>query len=324
MPKARWLLLLSLLALAPLCPGWAAAQDYPNRPIRVVVPYGTGSNGEAGLRLLATLMEPRLGQRILVETRAGGAGNAGAAAVAAAPPDGYTLLLGATNNFTINQHLYKMDFDPVVAFEPVTILFDIPFVMYASTAVPARTLEEFVAYARANPGKLNYASSGVGTPPHLAGEMLSQQAGVRMTHVPYKSNAQSVAALLAGDVHLFVGLISGAQAYVDAGKLRILATAGPQRTSRHPDVPSAREAGFPKLNISTWWSLVAPRGTPKPVIEKLYEAVRATMRDTDLKARYAQLGMVPIVNPPAEFAGKIAAEAEAWGSFIRARDIRLE
>lgn len=243
----------------------------------------------------------------------------------AIPADGYTLLLGATNNFTINQHLYQnIGFNPVNAFEPITIVFDIPFLMYSSTTVPARTLQEFVSYARANPEKLNYASSGAGTPPHLAGEMLSQLADIRMTHVPYKSNAQSVAALLAGDVHLFVGLISGAQAHVDAGKLRILATAVPQRTSRHPEVPSAQEAGYPGLNVSTWWALVAPRGTPKPVVGKIYEAVRASLRESNLKERYAQLGMVPIVNTPVEFSAQMGSEAAKWGDFIRSRKIRVE
>jgi tripartite-type tricarboxylate transporter receptor subunit TctC len=313
-----------LAALAALWLSSALAQDFPNRPIRIVVPYGSGSNGEAGLRVLTSLMEPRLGQRLLVETRPGGGGNVGAASVAGSSADGYTLLLGATNNFTINQYLYKMDFDPVTAFEPITIVFDIPFIMYSSTVVPARTLEEFVGYARSHPEQLNYASSGAGTPPHLAGEMLSHLANIRMVHVPYKSNAQSVAALLAGEVHLFVGLISGAQAHVDAGKLRILATAVPQRLSRIPQVPSAREAGFPTFNISTWWALAAPHGTPRAVVDKLYEAVRTTLRDTDLKERYAQLGMVPIVNRPAEFAAQIAKEADSWGTFIRARNIHVD
>jgi tripartite-type tricarboxylate transporter receptor subunit TctC len=301
------------------------AQDYPAKPVRVVIPYGAGTNGENGLRLIAPEMEARLGQRLLIEARPGGGGNVGAAAVAGSTADGYTLLLGATNNFTINQHLYKaIGFDPVSAFDPITIIFDIPFLMYSSAAVPARTLAEFVAYGKANPDKLNYASSGAGTPPHLAGEMLSQLAGMRMTHVPYKSNAQSVAALLAGEVHLFVGLISGAQAHVEAGKLRILATAVPQRTSRHPEVPSAREAGFPSMNISTWWALAAPRGTPKSVIDTLYAAVRSALREASLKERYEQLGMVPVGNAPGELAAQIRTEAAAWGGFIRARNIGIE
>jgi tripartite-type tricarboxylate transporter receptor subunit TctC len=315
--------ILFALAVALAYPALAWSQEYPSKPVRIVVPYGAGSNGENGLRLIAPELEKHLGQRILVEARPGGGGNVGAAAVAAAPADGYTLLLGATNNFTINQHLYRnLGFDPVKAFEPVTIIFDIPFIMYSSTTVPARTLQEFVGYAKAHPDKLNYASSGAGTPPHLAGEMLSELAGIRLTHVPYKSNAQSVAALLAGDVHLFVGLISGAQQHVDAGKLRILATATPQRTSRHPDVPSAREAGFPTMNISTWWALVAPRGTPRPVIEKLYAATQAGLRD--VKERYAQLGFVPIGNRPEALSAQIAAEAKDWGNFIRSRNIRIE
>jgi tripartite-type tricarboxylate transporter receptor subunit TctC len=152
--------------------------------------------------------------------------------------------------------------------------------------------------------------------------MLSELAGIRLTHVPYKSNAQSVAALLAGDVHLFVGLISGAQQHVDAGKLHILATATPRRTSRHPDVPSAREAGFPTMNISTWWALAAPRGTPKPVVDRLYAATQAGLKS--VKERYEQLGFVPIGNRPDELAAQIAAESAAWGSFIRNRNIRID
>jgi tripartite-type tricarboxylate transporter receptor subunit TctC len=301
------------------------AQDYPSKPVRVVIPYGAGSNGENGLRLIAPELEKRLGQRIVIEARPGGGGNVGASAVASATPDGYTLLLGATNNFTINQHLYRdIGFDPVRAFEPITVIFDIPFLMYSSAAVPARNLQEFTAFARTNPEKLNYASSGAGTPPHLAGEMLSELAAVRLTHVPYKSNAQSVAALLAGDVHLFVGLISGAQQHVDAGKIRILSTATPRRTSRHPDVPSATESGFPTLNISTWWALAAPRGTPPAVLSKVFEGVQESLRESALRERYEQLGMVPVGNAPAEFARQIATEADAWGRFIRARNIRIE
>ena len=319
MTVARTLVALAIVAVAPV----ALSQDYPAKPVRVVIPYGAGSNGENGLRLIAPELEKHLGQRIVIEARPGAGGNVGAAAVAAAPADGYTLLLGATNNFTINQHLYRdIGFDPVRAFEPVTIIFDIPFLMYASTAVPGRTLQEFVAHARANPEKLNYASSGAGTPPHLAGEMLSELAGVRLTHVPYKSNAQSVAALLAGDVHLFVGLISGAQQHVDTGKLRILATATSQRTSRHPEVPSAREAGFPSMNISTWWALAAPRGTSKAVVDRLYQATRVGLNG--VKERYEQLGFVPVGNSPANLAAQIESEAAAWGRFIRARDIRID
>ena len=302
----------------------AWAQEYPSHPVRVVVPYGAGSNGEGGLRIVAPEIEKRLGQRLLIEPRPGGGGNVGAAAVAAAPADGYTLMLGATNNFTINQHLYKLSFDPVSAFEPVTVIFDVPFIMYASTTVQARTVQEVVAYAKANPGKLNYASSGAGTPPHLAGEMVSALADIRMTHVPYKAAAQSIAALLAGEVHFYVGLVPGAQQHIDAGRIRVLATATPQRVQRHPEAPSAREAGFPTMNISTWWAFVAPKGTPKAVVDKLHQAVESAVREPAVRERYAQLGMVPVANRPAEFAAQVKAEAAAWGEFIRSRNIRIE
>jgi tripartite-type tricarboxylate transporter receptor subunit TctC len=316
-----WLLLLGVVLNVTA----AAAQDYPSKPIRIIVPYGSGNAGEVALRVLLSEMEPRLGQRVLVEARPGAGGNVGAAAVASAPPDGYTLLLGSANNFVINQHLYKnMGFDPVSAFEPVSIPFHTPFLIYTNAAVPAKTLQEFIAYAKANPGMLNYASSGAGTAPHIGGELFCQIAGIDMTHIPYKGNAQSVAGLLAGEVHMFVGVIAGAQAHVNSGKLRILSTAVPERNGMHPDVPSGTEAGLPKLNITNWWGIVAPRGTPKAVIDKLNDAVQATIRETRQKDRYTQISMVLIGNGPADFAARIRAESAFWGDVIRSRNIRAE
>jgi len=311
------------LAAATLAAPAAFAQQQ-DRTVRILVGFPPGGSADVIARLVADKMRASLGQNVIVDNKPGAGGLIAASEAARAPADGYTLMLGATNNFTINQHLYKLSFDPVSAFEPVTIIFDVPFIMYASTTVPARTVQEVVAYAKANPGKLNYASSGAGTPPHLAGEMVSALADIRMTHVPYKAAAQSIAALLAGEVHFYVGLVPGAQQHIDAGRIRVLATATPQRVQRHPEAPSAREAGFPTMNISTWWAFVAPKGTPKAVVDKLHQAVESAVREPAVRERYAQLGMVPVANRPAEFAAQIKAEAAAWGEFIRNRNIRIE
>ena len=204
------------------------------------------------------------------------------------------------------------------------MLFDVPLLIYSNTQLPVQTLAELVGYAKANPDKVNYASSGAGTPPHLGAEMFTQLAGVRMTHVPYRAAAQSQAALLAGDVQIYVGLVPGAQAHVDAGRLRILSTAVPQRLAQHPSVPSAAESGYPTLDVTVWWALVAPRGTPAAVVEVLVQALRGALAEPAVRERYTQLGVVPIGNGPDPLASRIKNEAARWGEIIRGRGIKVE
>ena len=234
-----------VLLLAALWAGASAnAADYPTKPIRVIVPYAAGSTGEAALRVIANAIEPKLGQPIVIETRPGAAGNLGAAFVAKADPDGYTLLLGATNNFAINQYLYpNIGFDPLTAFEPIGILVDLPFFIYANPQLPAKTLAEVIQLARQKPGTLNYASSGIGTPMHLGGVLLGRVAGVEMTHVPYRSSAQSVAALLAGDVQFYIGTVAGALQLEQDNKLRFCRALVPGgRRPCRPLCPPQRQA----------------------------------------------------------------------------------
>ena len=300
------------------------AQDYPNKPIRVVVPYAAGSTGEAAFRVIANEIEQRLGQRFVVESRPGAAGNIGMASVASAEADGYTLVLGATNNFAINQYLFpNLGFDPLTAFEPISVLVDLPFVIYASPQLPAKSLAEVIALAKQKPGSLNYASSGIGSPMHLGGVMLGQVAGVDMVHVPYRSNAQSTTALLGNDVQVYIGLIAGAQQMQDEGKLRIISSAGPARSPALPNVPSAAEAGLPNFKISNWWALAAPRNTPAPVIEKLSREFRAALATQAVKDRLLQMGMIPIGNTPAEFADQMRRESATWRDVIKSANITV-
>lgn len=312
-----------LVAAILACP-MAHAADYPTKPIRVIVPYGNGTTGEAALRVIASVVEPKLGQSFLIETRPGAAGNLGAAAVAKADPDGYTLLLAATNNLTINQHLYpNIGFDPVAAFEPIGVLVELPFFIYANPQLPAKTLSEVIQLAKQKPGTLNYASSGIGTPMHLGGVLLGQRAGIEMTHVTYRSGAQSVAALLAGDVQFYIGTVPGAAQLEQENKVRVLSTAGPTRAPTLPSAPSAAEAGLPNFQISNWWGLVAPRGTPKAVIDALSREFRAALASPGMKERLLQMNMVVIGNTPQEFSDQIKREAEFWRDVIKTANITL-
>ncbi len=302
----------------------ADAADYPAKPIRVIVPYAAGSTGEAALRVIANAVEPRLGQPIIIETRPGAAGNLGAAFVAKSDPDGYTLLLGATNNFAINQHLYpNIGFDPLTAFEPVGILVELPFFIYANPQLPAKTLGEVIRLAKEKPNTLNYASSGIGTPMHLGGVLFGHVAGVEMTHVPYRSSSQSVTALLAGDVQFYIGTVPGAPQLEQDNKLRILSSAGPKRAPTLPGVMSAAEAGLPNFEISNWWALAAPRGTPQPVIDALSREFRSVLTDQTIKERLLQINMVAIGNRPREFADQMKRESDMWRDVIKSANITV-
>ena len=317
----RFVFLLAALLLAGPA---AQAADYPAKPIRVIVPYAAGSTGESALRVIANAVEPKLGQPIVIETRPGAAGNLGAAFVAKADPDGYTLLLGATNNFAINQYLYpNIGFDPLTAFEPVGVLVDLPFFIYANPQLPAKTLAEVIQLAKQKPGTLNYASSGIGTPMHLGGVLLGRVAGVEMTHVPYRSSAQSVAALLAGDVQFYIGTVPGGPQLEQDNRLRILSSAGPRRAPTLPRVVSAAEAGLPNFEISNWWALVAPKGTPQPVIDALSRELRAALADQAMKDRLLQMNMVAIGNRPRELADQMKREADMWRDVIKAANITV-
>jgi tripartite-type tricarboxylate transporter receptor subunit TctC len=313
------------LVVAALLAGNAAnAADYPTKPIRVIVPYAAGSTGEAALRVVANAVEPKLGQPIVIETRPGAAGNLGAAFVAKSDPDGYMLLLGATNNFAINQHLYpNIGFDPLTAFEPIGILVDLPFFIYANPQLPVKALSEVIQLAKQKPGALNYASSGIGTPMHLGGVLFGRVAGVELTHVPYRSSAQSVAALLAGDVQFYIGTVPGAAQLEQDHRLRILSSAGPRRAPTLPSAMSAAEAGLPNFEISNWWALVAPRGTPQPIIDALSREFRAALADPALKDRLLQMNMVAIGNGPKELADQIKRESDMWRDVIKSANITM-
>src|SRR5207248_8467474 len=249
----------------------AAAAAYPEKPVRVVLPYAPGGSGDLIFRSIQPGLEKRLGQAMVLDFRTGGAGLIGVREVVKAAPDGYTLLFGPTNNFVIDQHLHKaLGYDPLQALVPVTVVADTPYLLVINATTPATSYAEFAAYARANKGKLNYASPGPATVPHLSGFMLNEAMGAEMTHVAFRGNAPAIVALLAGEVHMIVHSYGSIAPMFGAGRLRALAVAASERLKVMPDVPTTAEAGIPEgILLSNWWGLAAPRGTDADIVNRL-------------------------------------------------------
>jgi tripartite-type tricarboxylate transporter receptor subunit TctC len=294
----------------------ARAAEYPGRPITVIIPYAAGGAGDSIIRLLSPVMERSLGQPLIIDYRTGAGGTVGAQAVAKAAPDGHSLLLGATNNFAINQFMFpKASFDPLAAFTLITKVADVPAVLFTNPVVPANTLAEFIAHAKANPGKLSYGSPSVGTTPHLAVERLKQLTGIDMVHIPYRGAPPAMQALIANDVQLYLVGWGVGRSHVDAGRVRALAVASAQRV---PGIPlsTAIEAGVPDYVTSNWWGLAAPHGTPQPVVDRLHRAIAEALADSTVRSRLDELGFVPAGNAPARFLEEARAEAKVWAETI--------
>jgi tripartite-type tricarboxylate transporter receptor subunit TctC len=301
----------------------AGAAEYPERPITVIIPYAAGGAGDTIIRLLSPVLERNFGQPLVTDYRAGGGGTIGAQAVAKAVPDGHTLLLGATNNFAINQFLFpKVHFDPLTAFSLITKVADVPAVLFTNPQVPAKSLGEFIDYAKANPGKLSYASPSVGTTPHLAVERLMQLTGIELVHVPYRGAPQAMQALIANEVQLYLVGWGIGRGHVEAGRIRALAIASEQRVAGIP-LPTAIESGVPGYVTSNWWGLAAPQGTPQPVVDRIYRAFAAALADATVQARLDDLGFVPGGSAPS-FLADTKAEAKVWAETISRGKLAIE
>jgi tripartite-type tricarboxylate transporter receptor subunit TctC len=312
-------------AFALLVSAGAAAQTYPAKIVRIVSPFAAGGTGEILFRVIAPTLEARLGQKTYLEARPGAGGNIGAEVVATSAPDGYTLLLGVTTNFTVNPILFpRKEFDPVKMLTPITIAVDVPSVFYAHPSVPAQNLQELVAYARANPGKLNYASAGNGTSGHLSVELLSQQAGLRMVHVPYKGLQPALAAVLANDAQLYLAGLGAGHGLIKAGKLRAIAVGSRERLPGIAEIPTTLELGLKDFLPSTRFVLAAPTGTPPQIIERWAAEIRYALFLPEARQRLAELAIVPVANSPSEVAAAIQQEAQVWEEVIRKAGIKAE
>jgi tripartite-type tricarboxylate transporter receptor subunit TctC len=303
--------------IAPLALACAAAtaqpgSDYPNKPIRIVVPFAPGGTTDVLARIMAQRMTLAWGQPVVVENRPGVGGTIGANMVAKAPPDGYTLLLG-TLHHTIAQAVYKnVPYKFGHDFAPVSVMAMVPNVVVVNTAVPAKTIQEFIALAKSRPGELNYGTAGAGTAHHLIGELFQLQAGVRLVHVPYKGSGPAVMDLIGGQVQLMFDTVTSALPQVKAGKTRALAVTTAKRSSALPDIPTLSETVLPGFDVGTWFGIVAPAGTPAPIVQKLYGEIDRTVKDTDVRRQLLEIGAEPIGSTPAQMRAQIDAELDSY------------
>ena len=299
----------------------ARAQTYPNRPVRVIVGFASGGAADIMARLVGQWL--RLGQPFVIDNRPGGGGNIATEAVVRAPADGYTLLLVGVPN-AINATLYdKLSFNFIRDIAPVAGIFRGAYVMVANPSVPAKTLPEFISYARANPGKINMASAGIGSTNHVAGELFKMMAGVDLVHVPYRGTGPALTDLLGGQVQVNFPAMASSIEYIRTGKLRALAVTTATRSEALPDVPTVGEV-VPGYEASAWYGVGAPRGTPTEVIEKLSHEINAALADPEMKARFADLGGIAIVGSPADFGKLIADEIEKWGKVVKFAGVKAD
>lgn len=289
---------------------------YPERPIRVIVPFAAGGVGEAAIRVLAPRMEQKLGQKLVIEPRPGGAGNLGAREIARAEPDGYNILVAAAGNFVINQFLTKMPFDPLTALTPVAKIAEIPIIFCSNPLVPARGLAEFVDYARAHRGKLNYGSPGNGSVNNLVVENLKLTTGIEITHIPYRGSPPATLAALANEVQLYAIGLAAVAGHLKDGKLTALAVTTKSRLPTLPEVPTVIEAGFPSLAISNWWAMAVPARTPEPIVGLLNQAVVEALNDATVVEQFATLGMHVPMQTRKQFIASLAPEAEMWSQVV--------
>jgi tripartite-type tricarboxylate transporter receptor subunit TctC len=314
-------LLLAVTLAAALAP--AQAQDYPARPIRIVVPYPAGGSADLLPRIFAEKFHAKWGQPALVENRPGAGGNIGAEFVYKAEPDGYTLFASAPGPLVVNQNLYRsVAFDPA-QFVPVSIMAAIPNVLLVNPRVPAHSLEELVAYARANPDKLNYGSQGSGSTSHLTAELFKSTTGLRLTHVPYKGSAPAMAALLGGEIDLMFDNLGVTLAHVKSGKLRALAVCSERRVPSLPDVPAMAEI-LPGFVSVAWFGIVAPPKTSPAVAEKLSSAVAEAIRSPEVRKRLAALSAEPVGDTPEQMAAFMKLEVERWKRVIESAKVQAD
>lgn len=306
---------LGLLALTPLA---AQAQAFPTKAITIVVPFSAGGTTDILARVLGQFISKDLGQPVIIDNRAGAGGNIGTQLVARAAPDGYTILMGTVGTHAINQSLYpKLAFDPIKDFAPLTRVALVPNLLVANPAQPFKTVKELMAYAKANPGKVTFGSSGSGTSIHLSGELFKQMAGVDLQHVAYKGSAPAVNDLLGNHIAIMFDNMPSAISHVKAGKLRPLAVTTAQRSPALPDVPTIAEAGVPGYEATSWFGLLAPAKTPAPVVAKLNAAILKALADPDVKNKLLEQGAEPAGETPAQFAAFIASETVKWGKIVK-------
>ena len=303
----------------------AGAQEYPNKPIRIIVPFAPGGLADTSARAVAEKLGARLGQSVVVENRAGASGNIGMQAVSQAAPDGYTLVLGFDGTVVINPHIFsKPGFDSLADFAPVTKLGDATLLLVAHPSVPAKNIRELIDMEKAKPGSLSYGTSGTGGTPHMVGELLNQRMGTKLVHVPYKGGGQAVIDVVGGQIPLVFTAVASAQQHVKSGKLNGIGVTSARRSSSLPEVPTFAEGGLTDFVVDSWVGILAPARTPKPIVDRLQRELAEVLRDPEVRSRYATLGIEPVGNTPEQFGAQIRADLVRWEKVVKQAGIKID
>jgi len=316
------LLTLALLALAAAAAP-AAAQDYPNRPVRLIIPFPPGGSNDVVGRLVANQLSEKLGHKVFVDNRGGAGGVLGTEAAANAAPDGYTLLVVSIAH-AVNPSLYKLNYDPIKSFAPVSIMATGPNVLAVNPTLPVKSVKELVALAKEKPGSIDYASAGVGSFQHLGAELFKLVAGVDLQHVPYKGGGPAMQDVIAGHVKVMFSSLVQTTPFIQSGQLRALGVGGAKRNPVLPDVPTIEEAGVPGYVADNWWGIVAPAGTPQPIVDKLYKDIQDVLKSPELTAAFAREGAAAVTMTTAEFGKYMEDEMTKWARVVKEGNIRAQ
>jgi tripartite-type tricarboxylate transporter receptor subunit TctC len=313
----------SVWGIAAHADNQAASPTYPNKAVRIIVPFGPAGVADALPRIVGQKLSEKWGVPVVIDNKPGASGNIGMTAGIHAPADGYTLTLAPAGNLTVNPTLFSnLSFDVKRDIAPITVLGESPNLLVVNAKVPVKDFGEFISRARQSGVNMSFGSPGTGTGPHLAGEVLNQIAGTHLLHVPYNAMALAMNDVMGGTLDSMFVASAISLPHIQSGKLRVLAVAGPSRLSQLPDVPTVAESGFPGLDVTSWYGIVVPQAVPKPIINKLHQDISEVLKMTDVRQKFAALGVTPVGSSPQEFSAMILTESKKWGDIMRAANIK--